>query len=235
MSNNEVTDESLAFALNGRNAVFNVLSKVFADVPSAETDRLVQEAIKGIVSFVCHTCNSDMLKGIDLLIPDSTDYSWDLVVTADSSEDRARDYTWLFLSGRGAISLNESVYLSPERLLMQEPWAAVKAFYYSNNIRCVPGTGITEDHLAAELQFMSITSEKAALMCLSGETDSMINILRVQREFYKNHILRWFSEVCNRITARQDRLNSVYYPVFAYILKGYINEDYRFICELTSE
>ena len=106
---------------------------------------------------------------------------------ADPADMLAADYAGTFLgAGKSDGSCAypyESVYTSKEHLVMQEAWAEVKSIYESRNLVLTSDmSDIKEDHIAAELKFMSLLSAKAV---------SDPSLLTDQIDFLKEHLTNW--------------------------------------------
>ncbi len=105
-------------------------------------------------------------------------------------EELAVDYATVFLaagSADGAAAIPcESVYRSPAKIFMQEPWEEVCAEYARFGL----GKGekyadLMEDHLAIELEFMAHLIEKS-------EADA-------QKSFLEKHLLSWLAPFADDI------------------------------------
>ena len=83
-------------------------------------------------------------------------------VLNETREERAKEYTRLFILGKISVPIYESVYTSPQHLTKQESWEQVKAFYTSNFFRRAQEDRTMEDHIAMELQFVGLMSSRAA-------------------------------------------------------------------------
>lgn len=113
-------------------------------------------------------------------------------------EALAVDYARIFLGagvaeGDAAIPY-ESVYTSPQRLLMQNAWESVRHAYLERGIAVKPRIGLYEDHLGIELGFM------ASLAARDGSTESLqasatsgtlLEGLCFEEAFLRDHLLRW--------------------------------------------
>lgn len=107
-------------------------------------------------------------------------------------EALAVDYARIFLGagvaeGDAAVPY-ESVYTSPQRLLMQNAWESVRRAYLERGIAVKPRIGLYEDHLGIELGFM------ASLAAQDGSaetTEALLEELRFEEAFLRDHLLDW--------------------------------------------
>lgn len=215
----------------GRSVAFNVFSKVFADVPTEDVDNLFTATAEHMALLATSSENTNMKKAIELL---NKIYGEDFTKN-DMSRDRLernRDYTYLFVLSN--VPLYESVYTSPERLLKQEAWSEVKNFYLKNHYKQTDGDKIIEDHIAMEMEFMGYMSRDIAEALEQEKFEEAEEIMRAQLEFYRDHILKWVPLFCDGIITLQAELHTSFYPAYAYLLKGFIEEDIAFLEELLS-
>lgn len=106
----------------------------------------------------------------------------------DGAADAA-EFHRLFV-GPGALIAPpyESVYLSPEQVLMQAETLAVRQFYRSNGKELAPDRREPDDHLAFELEFYAHLQTEA-------------NGLDAMRRFCTEHLQRWVPAFCERVIA----------------------------------
>lgn len=97
-------------------------------------------------------------------------------------EELAVDFATVFLAagsadGSAAIPC-ESVYTSPKRLYMQQAWEDVRRVYAAHGLgRDDAQTGLHEDHLSLELEFMAWLIENGSI--------------QEQKDFLNSHLLNW--------------------------------------------
>lgn len=85
----------------------------------------------------------------------------------------------------------ESVYTSPEHLLMQDARDEVLAAYRAARVVLVDEACEPEDHLAFELEFMQLLGERAAEALEAGDEDGCAGLLATRRSFIDEHLLNW--------------------------------------------
>jgi TorA maturation chaperone TorD len=109
----------------------------------------------------------------------------------------ASDYANLFLNA-GSLPAHpyESVYTSPDRLLMREEWDKVREMYAAAGLKRSPECREPEDHIALEMEFMRHLCFRTAAAIEEGRVEMVGAHLRSQREFLGNHLLRWAPRFC---------------------------------------
>ena len=113
----------------------------------------------------------------------------------DTLLDLARDYARTFIghgnNGRSAAYPFESVHTSEKRLLMQDARDEVLAVYRANLLKKGEEWNDCEDHIALELEFMQVMSERTAQALKEGKEDEAVEMLKTQRAFVGQHLANW--------------------------------------------
>ena len=113
----------------------------------------------------------------------------------DTLLDLARDYARTFIghgnNGRSAAYPFESVHTSEKRLLMQDARDEVLAIYRANLLKKGQEWNDCEDHIALELEFMQVMSERTAKALKEGKEDEAVEMLKTQRAFVGQHLANW--------------------------------------------
>ena len=114
---------------------------------------------------------------------------------AHAITDLAVDYVRAFI-GHGIDAYSaaypfESVYTSPDGLMMQEAYTQVRTLYHAARFAKDPAFPEPEDHLAVELAFMARLCEQAAGALRAGEGQAAEDLLGGQLAFLRDHLLRW--------------------------------------------
>ena len=113
----------------------------------------------------------------------------------DTLLDQARDYARTFIghgnNGRSAAYPFESVHTSEKRLLMQDARDEVLAIYRANLLKKGEEWNDCEDHIALELEFMQVMSERTAKALKEGKEDEAVEMLKTQRAFVGQHLANW--------------------------------------------
>ena len=113
----------------------------------------------------------------------------------DTLLDLARDYARTFIghgnNGRSAAYPFESVHTFEKRLLMQDARDEVLAIYRANLLKKGEEWNDCEDHIALELEFMQVMSERTAKALKEGKEDEAVEMLKTQRAFVGQHLANW--------------------------------------------
>lgn len=150
--------------------------------------------------------------------------------------DLAVEYARVFLGaglgqGEGAYPY-ESVYTSPDRLVMQEARDEVLKIYREEGLDRAEEFNEPEDHVAFELEFMAYLCQKTTEALKDGDKGSALGYLKKQQEFLEKHLVPWVPAFCNDVqrVARGD-----FYKAVAKITVGYLEMEQDLIGELVDE
>jgi putative dimethyl sulfoxide reductase chaperone len=150
--------------------------------------------------------------------------------------DLAAEYASIFL-GAGAIpGLNaftyESVYTSPEKLVMQDARDQVRGIYFKAGLERAEGTVEPEDHIAFELEFMAFLCQKLKTALERSDVDAARGALAEQADFITHHLSVWTPAFCADIerAARMD-----FYKGIAKITNGYLLLDQIVVPQMLEE
>lgn len=146
--------------------------------------------------------------------------AWD-----DSVLELAIDYVRTFIghgvNGYSAAYPFESVYTSERRLMMQEARAEVLQTLRDNNLKRGKWNE-GEDHIALELEFMQILSERAAQALEQGNEDACIEQLEKSLVFINDHLLNWFPMMAADM---QKFSRTLFYQGLGHLTLGYLEVD----------
>jgi putative dimethyl sulfoxide reductase chaperone len=147
--------------------------------------------------------------------------------------DLAADYARIFLGAgprqAGGAFPYESVYTSPQGLLMQEARDQVVEFYRQEGVQCSTDFHDPEDHIAQELEFVAYLCEKTGQALEEQDDDAARHYLHKQRGFIDSHLSAWAPRLCTdvaRIAATD------FYKAIALITSGYLVIDQSLIADL---
>lgn len=143
----------------------------------------------------------------------------------DAITDLAADYAKIFLAAgisQGSAAFPyESVYTSPDGIIMQDAWETVRKCYESVGlIKNGETSGLFEDHIALELEFMAFLCEEAR-----RDPDCSDWLIK-QREFLREHLLNWVPAFAADVDQYADTL---FYKAIANITVGFLRFDQKLL------
>lgn len=94
------------------------------------------------------------------------------------------EYARVFILA-GGVRPYQSVYLGESKMLMQEPWVAVKKFYQNCGLKLENPGLHPEDHVSVEFTFMLYLFER--------------DNYKAAAEFFEQHISRWLPQMLEDI------------------------------------
>lgn len=114
--------------------------------------------------------------------------------------DLAADYNRLFLGmGPYPVAPFESVFTSPNGLLMQDARDDVVAVFHSEGFAVDPQFNLPEDHLSLELEFMSLMAGRTQEALRTGNKTETTRLIVTQRVFLEDHLCRWIPDFCEKL------------------------------------
>lgn len=116
----------------------------------------------------------------------------------------------------------ESVYTSPDHLLMQDARDAVLAAYRSEMITLVNEHNEPEDHMGFELAFCAVLLRRAVEALTAGNTARAIELVEKERAFVRDHLGVWAPEFASDV---KRIAQTGFYRALADILLGYLEVD----------
>lgn len=147
--------------------------------------------------------------------------------------DLARDFSYLFLIGVKSVPSSESVYLSPEHIVKQEPRDMVLKVYRESGFTVSNDFKEPEDHIGLELELMARLSH---LICESIDREGSEGIskyLNCQKRFMEEHLNKWIPLFVDFL--RKSAEDRDFYKATAYLTEGFIEMDYGFIKEAVAD
>ena len=158
-------------------------------------------------------------------------------------ETLAVDYARIFLSAgvtSGAAYPIESVYTSPEHLVMQDAWEAVcKAYREAGFERDKKAVDVHEDQLGLELAFMAHLNDRLLALVTTPHAlasdegrEAFVRTLKTQKTFLVEHPLRWVGDFCRDVRKCP---GSDFYPAVSLITEGYLAMDAALVDDLLAE
>ena len=206
--------------LGARKNFYEFLSEVYArGVPR----KFIEDIKKGAFT-VPRTRNNDIERGFREINS--------CVEKAESVEELMRDiedeYVRLFLGpGKSKIMPYQSTYEGDP--VYGETTLRIKKIYLQAGLRIPPESGISEDHLGSELQFIAHLCGIA--MDLLEQGKDAAPILRLQREFIEEN-MDWVQRFCEDV---QQTPAANFYRGLAMVTRGFLEEDRALIHRLIAQ
>jgi TorA maturation chaperone TorD len=134
--------------------------------------------------------------------------------------DLAAEYASLFLGvGPKPVYLVESVYLSKDHLLYQQPYHEVLEAYRRLGFKKEKSFPEPEDHVAVEFEFMANLCTWASKTLENGDIENAIAYLNLQKEFLRDHIIKWVPDLCRKL---RSATTSAFYRALAHLTNGFV-------------
>ncbi|MEG1830997.1 MAG: molecular chaperone TorD family protein [Raoultibacter sp.] len=141
--------------------------------------------------------------------------------------DLGAEYVRVLLNmGPSPVAPYESVYTSPEKLLMQDARDEVVAAYRREGLVATTDTSEPEDHLATEFEFMAYLCEKAFLAAEEGNCEMLAHHVAAQKDFFTQHIVPWVPLFCDDF---DKQVKTEYYKALSNLTRQHIAMDDDFL------
>ena len=149
----------------------------------------------------------------------------------NARQDLAVEFARIFL-GAGAdekllATPFESVFTSPEGLLMQDARDECVRFYRQWGMEVNRDLNVPEDHLGFQLQFMAHLCDSANEKMQTGEDAQ--GVMQAQVDFLDNHVLNWIDALTERV---EKCATLPFYPAIMKIIRGSAREHRAVIDEM---
>ena len=141
--------------------------------------------------------------------------------------DLARDFAYLFLTGVKSVPTCGSVYLSPEHLVKQEPYARVLRMYRAIGFQVPRDFKEPEDHIAMQLKFMAVLSQLIGGAIDAKDAENARRLLGFQQRFLKEHLNKWVPLFCHLLIRAAEGRD--FYQAIGYLTEGFLSMDYEFM------
>lgn len=220
----------LARLLEGRGHLYRFLSRLYL----TEVDEALWKALSGM-TFPETAEDPRMAEGWQRFAK---------VVASDLGPDPvetlAVDYARIFLSAgvsEGAAYPIESVYTSPEHLVMQDAWEEVCRVYHDSGFEKDPAVDVHEDQLGLELSFLAHLNDRILAMVDAEGNDpdcdaAYLDALRTSRKFLDEHPLRWVADFCRDVRKCP---GTDFYPAVSLLTEGFLAMDAALLKDLIAE
>ena len=120
----------------------------------------------------------------------------------ETAEEIRADFVSLFVGLRKTLAPPwESVYVSRERRVFQEPTLAVRRAYLEAGLHHNKMFEAPDDHISLELEFVACLDERLAVALESGSLDQVSELGRRKQCFVEDHLARWIGMFATDILA----------------------------------
>jgi anaerobic sulfite reductase subunit A len=220
----ESTPENAAL-LENRENLYRLLARLYR----AEVDPVFLDGLAAM-SFPVAENDDDMAVGARLL------EGWLRQPQSDPLTTLAVDYARIFLGAgiaSGAVAYPyESVYTSPERLVMQDARDKVVAAYRTSGLDKSDALSVPEDHIALEMEFMAHLCAETRHALAAAESERVASALTRQSEFLARHLANWVPAFCADVAVCAD---TDFYKGVAKLTAGYLRMDEAILADLAAE
>lgn len=211
----------LAVLFEQRNAMYDFLARLFRKEVDADLLDRMQDMM-----FPLHIGDDAADEG-HMLLATYLSNIWE-----ESLDELAVDYTRVFI-GRGIDSYSaaypfESTYTSPKRLKMQEARDEVLAIYKSFGYVKAGTWKDSEDHVAAELEFMRILGQRTITALNADGLAEAKHLVASQRNFLDDHLANW---VPMMTADMQAFAHTKFYKGLALLTEGFLRIDEAFLAD----
>lgn len=214
--------------LNLRSTIYRILAHGFYMEPDPEYLHDLKMYVPVFLTY--HECFPDHLlkEGITLLEQFLVTAEMDMTEVISEHERR---FAILFLSsgsseGVKSIVPHESVYLSDTGWSMQDQRDEVLASYYAEGVGKTEGFKEPEDHISAELNFISLLSRQTMEALSDSKGQLVRSKLESQLSFLRMHLIQWAHKMCDDLFRASD---SGLYKALARLTSGFIAADAMFL------
>ncbi len=140
------------------------------------------------------------------------------------SLDLAREYTRLFINAFPHVVAPPygSVYMEKSGRVFGETTSEILKFYYLNGFTLKEDVKDLPDHIAHELEFLSILTAKESEV--SGS--ERVNLEEIQIDFFSRFLLPWVHHFCDRIL---NESHSLFYRSLARLTQEFINLEKNYL------
>ena len=223
--NDEITPEELQAVFENRAAQYGLLARLFRK----ELDQPIIDELHEM-HYRVFTGNEKVDTG-NRLIATYLSNLWENSVT-----ELAADYSRVFFghgyNGHAAAYPFESVYVSERRLLMGSSRSEVLALYRAAKLTKQYSWKEGEDHVALEMEYMQILSERTVEALAKGDSDAALNLTKKQFNFLEDHLAAWLPMLATEMIrfAKTD-----FYKGLAYMADGFVETDFELLDDLLAD
>lgn len=199
-----------------RHRDYAVFSNIFANPISNQIKQVIIELFDSLIVFAKQIGNDNLETNIEFVIN---------FLKNNQEEELNRIYTSLFISGAyGKILCPvESIYLDNAGIVMGEKRDIVLEIYAKDKLSLSETFKEQEDHIAAELSYISVKNGDDVFKTIKYSVDSYIRNINEQYNFVTDHLLPLIHYLI--LDLKKYDKSMLYYKI-AYIIKEYIEYDF---------
>lgn len=216
-----MNDQDLRELLNGRRNLYRLLSRLYI----VEVDDALWQSLQAM-SYPEDAEEPRMAEGWKRLAQYVKSGHGENPV-----EELAVDYARIFLSAgvsSGAAYPIESVYTSPEHLVMQDAWEEVCRVYREAGFAKRPEVDVHEDQLGLELDFMAVMTGRAMEALDKNDREALLRNLKTQKSFLEAHPLRWVEHFAKDV---ENCPGTDFYKAVSLVTVGFLEMDAEMLGE----
>lgn len=140
------------------------------------------------------------------------------------------EYNRLFVGpGRLVAPPYESVYRTEHRIVMGDTTLAVRNAYHEIGFRMARETREPDDHIAAELTYLSLLQSRCLEALEEREIQEVRRLIRAEQAFLHGHLLIWVAEFCRMI---QEGTRSAFFKALAGVTPLILQNDVQVLGEV---
>lgn len=117
----------------------------------------------------------------------------------------------------------EALFVMPEREIDQ--LLVLVRFYQRAGLKVSSGQFERMDYIGVELAFMAGLCEKERMALEAGQDGQYQEILALEREFMRGHLLKWVPDYCDQMIRYAQ---TAFFRGFAYLLRAFLKEEKEF-------
>lgn len=213
----------------GREVIYACFSRIFLNVPDSEVYAALS-ALVPVLKDMAAAGDDKLMKsghaGLEKFVSKRGSFKEKELEEFDLEAKRA--FTRLYCM-TDSVPNSESVYLSPEHLVMQEQADKVFQIYSENGFVMDCPSNEPQDHISYELMFMSYMALIAAEAYARHDFGEGRRAETVSFDFIEAHLLKWLDAFLKNTISMPESLE-LYAPSI-YFLQGYIRQDAVFLGE----
>jgi TorA maturation chaperone TorD len=142
----------------------------------------------------------------------------------------AIEYANLFLgtgisAGREQAWPWESAYFTEPPRKMGQPYLEVRNAYRLAGYEKPKDCKEPEDHMSLELDFMAYLCRLTTASIDDGKLEFALGYVKLQKEFIRDHLLRWTGKFSNRVVSKSGARETDFYHALAMMLESFVELD----------